>query len=259
MGKVVSEFNGVKKSLQPHGLKSKLIVATTLFVAAFGGALAVVFPVQAAEPTPTPSASVSSSPSYVPQPTVIYTPSPVVVYVTKVVKVPVPGPTTVIIKTVVVTADPPTKTTKTASPKKSVLVSTSAPKTSASPTLISEPISDEDNNSLVFLGIGVVGLIGVAFIGLGVAGIIKSRRRVGRHRSDAGPGQHDVSDYGLQNISTDTVQFEAYDSFGGAIPSSNLGGTPGSSYVQESAGYDYETPGWNDPPGEEPTMQFPRS
>lgn len=46
--KAVTEYKGIKYSLQPHGLKSKLWMAFATFVAAFGGALAVASPAEGA-------------------------------------------------------------------------------------------------------------------------------------------------------------------------------------------------------------------
>lgn len=46
--KVVTEYKGIKYSLQPHGLKSRAMVLFFSFVLAFGGAFAVASPAQAA-------------------------------------------------------------------------------------------------------------------------------------------------------------------------------------------------------------------
>lgn len=48
VSKVVTEHKGVKYSLQPHGLKSRLMTALAVFVVALGGAMLAASPAQAA-------------------------------------------------------------------------------------------------------------------------------------------------------------------------------------------------------------------
>ena len=51
MGKDVTEFAGIKYSLQPHGMKSRFLFVFFSFVVVFGGALALASSAQAAGPT----------------------------------------------------------------------------------------------------------------------------------------------------------------------------------------------------------------
>lgn len=91
MSRVVTSYKGIKYSLQPHGLRSRLLIAFFVFVVAFGGALLNATAAQA-DPTPgtcfvavvvTPTPADGASPSTTPSPVDCpATPPPVTVTVT---------------------------------------------------------------------------------------------------------------------------------------------------------------------------------
>lgn len=201
---VITKYHGVKYSLRPHGLKSRLIVfkrsvlvGVSAFIVAFGGALLAASPAQGnpgdcfVEVSATPQ---GASPSYSPAPnsTLCLAPPPTVtVTVTQTVTASALPAQTVtetvtamatVMKTVVVTETETKTVTETveAKPTQSAPVT---PKPSAIPskTPSPSPVAGSGKGSLVPWGIGVAGLTGAGLAIAGIVGIVKRRRYQGSH------------------------------------------------------------------------------
>jgi len=200
--KDVTEHMGVKYSLQPHGLRSKLLYVFALFVVAFGGALALASPAQADPTDPpgqcyvavvvTPTPSPPASPSTTPSPTTCPVPVTTTTTVTAppvTMTVTAPPVTTKITVTVtkqqIVTIDQTQTQTQTVTitPSESPSSTASVPQRTPDPTL--SPVS-HDAGSLVGWGLTTVGVIGAILVTIGLIGVVRGRqaRNIGRHHVD---------------------------------------------------------------------------
>lgn len=200
MNRVVTEHNGIKYSLQPHGLKSRLLVAFFIFVVAFGGALLVVTSTQADANSPrtvvsdTPTvmpASPTSTPAPSSTPTLGMAPAATVT-VTKTVFM-----TTTVTKTVFVTKTKDYVEAQTFVYAKPSSTPTSTPKPTPTPTQASSPSVDttgEDlppvqHNPLRVLGIFSAVAVGAVLMAMGISGVVKRRSYQGSHHIDSSPAQ----------------------------------------------------------------------
>lgn len=219
MSRDVAEYDGIKYSLQPHGLKSRLISAFAFFVVAFGGALALASPAQAdpTDPLGKCYVAVAMSPQPTsPSPSPATTPSP-----TACSTVTVPGPTVTVIKTKTVYL------TKTETQTVTVTVTPLPPPTkTADPTLTTTPdpsfsttASGSGDSSLASWGVGVVGVAGLTLLGIGVYGLTRRRRYQGAHQAD--------------NSETTMIPAVRSDEYSVSDYDPNLGGHAGESYRGE--------------------------
>jgi hypothetical protein len=215
VSKAVTEYQGAKYSLQPHGLKSKLLGLFAAFVVAFGGALLAASPAQASvgevscvvevspadlTTTPTTTAVVSPTPC---SPALTLPP----VTITTTVTVTITGPKVFVTKTETKTAyvtEEVTATTKSAIPVSSVPAPPTTPKPSYTPPPLetSPASSGSDASSLTTVGIVMASIGGTALLGIGVIGMTR-RRYQGAHHAGSdtqvmpivSPDEHTVSDY----------------------------------------------------------------
>lgn len=219
--KAITDYEGIKYSLQPHGLRSKILYALAAFVVAFGGALAFALPAEAAPGDVTcfvetsPSVDPSASPTPTDTPTSVLSPTACPT-VTQVVTVTVSGPTVTVTKTDTKTVHVTEKVTvtETVTSTPTAPIEGAAPTPSLTPTPV--PVSKgSGDSSLVGWGVGTAGVAGAVLITVGAIGIIRSRRKnTGRHHVDNSETQmmptipggsvrtiypddgYDISDYG---------------------------------------------------------------
>jgi hypothetical protein len=198
MDRVVTEYQGTKYSLQPHGPKSKLMIAFSLFVVAFGGALLAASPAQATNGEV--FCSVETTPPTPQAPMISPTPCPSPVTIT----VTVSGPTVFVTKTVTktsyITKEVMVTPTEDISVPSSSPVSSSTPQPSYTPLpLDTSPTSTPGKSSLMGWGIAMAAIGGTVLVILGVAGMTRRRRYSGAHHVDTPtqimPDEHSVSDY----------------------------------------------------------------
>jgi hypothetical protein len=199
----VAEYNGIKYSLQPHGLRSKLWVAFAFFVVAFGGALAIMSPASAnptdppgqcyvAVPDPSQPSPTPSPPLTIPSPTACPTaPPPVTVTTTITVASPSPSPVlTTVTKQVTIYVDKTTTRTETVTitPSPSAAPTSKAGTTALPSRTPDPPVLKLASNegSLVVWGVITVGVVGAFLALLGFLGIVRNRRQQppGRHAVD---------------------------------------------------------------------------
>lgn len=198
----IDDYKGIRRSLQPHGLRSRLIVILASFVITFGGALLLASPANAEEtPSPTPPPTETATPAVTATPTPSVTPDPVFVTVTvtetKVVTVTKTINNTKTVTQVVTVPAPPVESPPWAQ-SPDVLGESSGPETpSTTPTPPQGKADDGDDvSALVPVGLGLLAVGGTGLVIVGAVG--RSRKR--RERSDykaqhAADDDHNVDDY----------------------------------------------------------------
>lgn len=188
MNKNVAEYHGIKYSLQPNGMKSRLWIALAFFVTVFGGTLLVSTSVSAADGdvVDDPSSSTSpspglASPSSEPSPSPVATPAPV----------PAATVTVTITKTVVKTVTVSAESTLALAPPLGPMVApvTATPGPSHTPSVMPQPTmtpasSEEEGSSLAGWALAVVSISALVLLGAGLARVVKRRRYPPRHLAD---------------------------------------------------------------------------
>lgn len=205
MDRSVTEYHGIKYSLQTHGPKSRLMMALAFFVAAFGGTLLATTSASADDDVvagvipsisapPLPELTLFPSPSSSPTPEATPAPAPAVTVTVTVTKT--------VTRTVTATSEP-----QALGPPLGPIVAPTTPEPSFAPSAAFQSTmskaSSESGSSLIGWGFTVIGVGALLLIGLGVAGIVKRRRYNPRHSADASteeiPAIPDVDEYNIKD------------------------------------------------------------
>lgn len=234
MNRDVTEYDGIKYSLQPHGIRSKLVYAFFTFVLTFGAALAVMTPAYAdptdppgtcyvaVEASPQPTEWTEASPATTPKPTTCPT-TPTPSTTTVIQNVNVPGPTVYITRTEVQTIYVTETVATTPSPAASTTPSINwTPVPSHTPAPVAQ-VEDEGTSGLWIAGVIVAAVSGIGLMIIGVVGIMRRRQPKedyqARHASD---GETQV----MPAVEDDEYSVSDYDP--------NLGGYAGDTYNDQA-------------------------